>query len=321
MNTYLHVDQISHQYGKTKVLHNCTLEMKQGELLGLLGESGSGKTTLLRLIAGFETPSKGRISLGGQTLVSEGQFVLPEKRKIGMVFQDYALFPHLTVAQNIRLAASKPSLRSVDEWLALVGLSGLAGRMPDELSGGQQQRVAIVRSMAASPDLLMLDEPFSNIDESLKFRFRIELRNLLKQEKISAIFVTHDTKDALSVADRIVVMKEGEIRQIAPPETIYDHPADDYVAGLLGPFNVLERNAHRAIIVRAEHCGINHPPVTANERVNGTVVGSTYQGGTYYIEVATDRGLMLARSVVHYETQCEVVLTFATEFQREVLCR
>lgn len=292
MKPFLEFNNISHAYSKNRVLHNCSFDIKHGELIGLLGESGSGKTTILRLIAGFEHPQEGSIALSGQTLCDRSNFILPEHRNIGLVFQDYALFPHLTALQNVRLAMAK-SQRNAEAWLEVVGLGGLAGRMPDQLSGGQQQRVAIARSLAAAPEVLLLDEPFSNIDESLKFHFRLELRDILRNENMTAVFVTHDTKDALAVADRIVVLKNGEIRQTGTPAEIYDAPNDTYVAGLLGPYNLIEQHENHATIIRAEHC-IGQ---LSNDQYStqGIVQRAVYQGGHYLVEAKTDQGNRLCR--------------------------
>ncbi len=291
MKTFLDFKQVSHWYGKTEVLRDCSFSIAKGELVGLLGESGSGKTTALRLIAGFEKLKSGVISLNDQVLTSTRDFIVPEKRSIGMVFQDYALFPHLKVGENIAIGQPSSPMRSASDWLALIGLTGMESRRPDQLSGGQQQRVAIARAMAARPEILLLDEPFSNIDESLKFGFRLELSELLKQEGMTAIFVTHDTKDALAVADRIVVLKAGEIRQIGTPEDIYQRPNDTYVTGLLGPYNVLEKRNGQVKVLRAEHCRVQ-----ANGELSGIVQHVMYQGGHYLVKVKTERGCFMSRS-------------------------
>ncbi|WP_306643977.1 ABC transporter ATP-binding protein [Sanyastnella coralliicola] len=255
--SYLHIDHIDHAYGRHQVLFDCSFQMEEGQILSLLGESGSGKTTMLRLIAGFERPKKGAIHIAGDALADDSTFILPEHRDIGLVFQDYALFPHLTVEKNLKLAQKKGDSTDIRAWLKAVGLEGMESRKPDQLSGGQQQRVAIARALAARPKLLLLDEPFSNIDESLKFSFRTELKEILKKQSISAIFVTHDTKDALAIADKVVILKDGEIRQSASPEDIYRTPSDRYVAGLLGPYNVVQEHNDACTIIRAEHVRVD----------------------------------------------------------------
>ena len=208
-------------------------------MAALLGESGSGKTTLLRLIAGFDHPDSGTISLNGNTLFSSTKFVHPEKRNIGLVFQDYALFPHLSIEKNIGFGVKDKSAKStlVNRYANLLGLKDHLKKYPHEISGGQQQRVAIARSLAAQPDLLLMDEPFSNLDESMKENVRDELRNIFKQEGITCIFVTHDTNDAMSIADRILVLHNGRLLQQGDNKSIYDEPANNYVASIFGKVN------------------------------------------------------------------------------------
>lgn len=313
MNTFLSISGISHSYGKTEVLKACSFTAKSGELVALLGESGCGKTTLLRLIAGFERPTKGSIQLNGRTLVAPGSFTVPEKRQVGMVFQDYALFPHLTVEKNIGIGQSSKDQKKADDWLNLVGLDGLGRRMPHELSGGQQQRVAIARSLAASPEILLLDEPFSNIDESLKFGFRMELRSLLRKVGMNAIFVTHDTKDALAVADTIVVLKDGCIRQTGTPEEIYLHPADSYVASLMGPCSTVRSEGAKKALVRAEHLSIVHPSNQKKNTLTGTVEHVLYQGGHFLVGVRTASGLLLAQCNERPELESPVAVGYDDE--------
>lgn len=306
MMSYLDVSKVSHRYGTTQVLDGCSFSVEKGELVALLGESGSGKTTLLRLLAGFERPSSGSIRLKGETLCSEKAFVLPEKRNIGLVFQDYALFPHLNVQQNIQIGQKPSSRRKANEWLSLVGLEGLEKRKPDELSGGQQQRVAIARAMAAEPEVLLLDEPFSNIDESLKFSFRSALRELLRSEGTTAVFVTHDTKDALAVADKVVVIKDGEIRQVGTPREVYDQPSDTYVAGLLGPYTLLSKSDQEATIIRAEDCWVLAKSEATEGDYRGQVRSSMYQGRHYLVEVEGSDGLIMGHSLRPFAPHEEV---------------
>lgn len=280
MNPFLTVSGISKSFNQSNVLSDCTFTAEKGELISLLGESGSGKTTLLRIIAGFENPNRGEVIMNGRLLCNANYAMMPEHRYIGLVFQDYALFPHLNVRKNIELGMKTNLKASI--FLNMVGLEGLENRKPHELSGGQQQRVAIARSLAASPQLLLLDEPFSNIDESLKFNFRRELRELLKSQEIPSIFVTHDTKDALAIADKIIILKDGEVRQIGTPEDIYLRPADTYVAGLLGTFNTVSESQNSASIIRSENTRI----VDGSDFV---VTSSMYQGRSYLIHLQQDK--------------------------------
>lgn len=232
----LRLDTVTRQFPSQAAPAVCavSLTMQSGDLLSLLGPSGCGKTTLLRLIAGFEQPQSGTIEIGQQPVAGAGKWVPPEKRGVGMVFQDYALFPHLTIAQNIAFGLSeKPSgaiRQRVQETLALVGLEGLHDRYPHQLSGGQQQRVALARALAPHPFLVLLDEPLSNLDVQVRLRLRQELRDILKAAGTSAVFVTHDQEEALSISDAVAVMRQGCLEQIGTPETLYREPASRFVA-------------------------------------------------------------------------------------------
>jgi len=223
-----------------------SLTLHQGEILALLGPSGCGKTTLLRLIAGFEQPQAGTIALAGQPVCGP-DWLPPERRDVGIVFQDYALFPHLTVLQNVAFglgAGAKPRRRRRSDQpdaamavLDLVGLADLARRFPHELSGGQQQRVALARALAPRPALVLLDEPFSNLDVQVRLYLRQEVRGILKRVEAAGVFVTHDQEEALAIADRVVVMQAGHIEQDGPPETIYGAPASRFVAAFVTQAN------------------------------------------------------------------------------------
>ncbi|AWX54497.1 ABC transporter ATP-binding protein [Brevibacillus brevis] len=210
--TFFEVKNLTFGYasGNGSVIRDFSLQMEQGEVVGLLGNSGCGKSTLLRLIAGLESPKSGRIQIDGKVLVDQGQFVEPEQRGIGMIFQDYALFPHLTVEQNIlfglhRLSKAERLIR-LKEMLALVQLEGYGKRYPHELSGGQQQRVAFARALAPRPAILLMDEPFSNLDAELKTKIRDDLKRMLRAAKMTSILVTHDKADAETICDRIIRM-------------------------------------------------------------------------------------------------------------------
>jgi iron(III) transport system ATP-binding protein len=211
-------------------------------LLALLGPSGCGKTTTLRLIAGFERLDSGSIEIGGRLVAGPRLHLPPEKRRVGMVFQEYALFPHMTVAENVRFGLhsySGSKVTRIDDVLDLVGLHGLGERMPSELSGGQQQRVALARALAPEPELILLDEPFSNLDAGLRVRVRAEIRAILKQAGATAVFVTHDQEEALSLVDQIAVLMEGKVLQIASPQQLYHQPASRAVAEFIGDANFL----------------------------------------------------------------------------------
>jgi iron(III) transport system ATP-binding protein len=228
-------------FGPVRAVDGVDLDVPEGSICALLGPSGCGKTTALRLIAGFERPDGGEIRAGDRLLAGPGVFLPPERRRIGMVFQDYALFPHLTVTGNVAYGLGRRERRGsrVAELLALVGLEGHADRRPNELSGGQQQRVALARALAAAPGLVLLDEPFSNLDASLRIQVRQEVRSILLAAGVTALFVTHDQEEALSLADTVAVMRDGRIEQAGTPEEVYGRPANRWVAGFLGDADVL----------------------------------------------------------------------------------
>ncbi|MFA4968335.1 MAG: ABC transporter ATP-binding protein [Sulfuritalea sp.] len=246
----LEVDRVSHAYGKHAVVRDLSFNLAQGEIACLLGSSGCGKTTMLRLIAGFEKPSSGSVRLNGTTIASEKSQIPAEARRIGMVFQDYALFPHLSIADNIGFGLREKSAlatrRRVDEMLELIGLAEHGARYPHELSGGQQQRVALARALAPQPHLLLLDEPFSNLDVELRERLSLEVRDILKRAGMAAILVTHDQNEAFAVADMVGIMREGCIEQWDTPYNLYHRPATRHVADFIGqgvflPGEVLSR--------------------------------------------------------------------------------
>jgi iron(III) transport system ATP-binding protein len=250
---FLRCQDVSKGFGTVVAVDRATLEVERGHTLALLGASGCGKTTLLRLIAGFERPDAGVIALGERTLNAPGTFVAPERRRVGLVFQDYALFPHLSVASNVAFGMKARGARRarIEELLSLVGLDGLANRMPHELSGGQQQRVALARSLAAEPDLILLDEPFSNLDTGLRARVRAEVRQIIETLGTTAVFVTHDQEEALSLAGRVAVMIDGRIEQVGRPMEVYSHPATRAVAEFLGDANFLPGEARDGEVTTA----------------------------------------------------------------------
>ncbi|MGC1394763.1 MAG: ABC transporter ATP-binding protein [Coleofasciculaceae cyanobacterium] len=244
----LQLENITKQFAKTATtaVDNVTLALPQGDLLGLLGPSGCGKTTLLRLIAGFEEPQAGIIKVDGRTVAGGGNWIAPEKRDIGMVFQDYALFPHLTVAKNVafglhnsRKKALFNTQKRTAEVIALVGLQGMENRFPHQLSGGQQQRVALARAIAPQPALVLLDEPLSNLDVQVRLRLRQEVRDILKNTGTSGVFVTHDQEEALSISDWVAVMQQGRLEQFGTPEDIYREPKSRFVAEFVTQANFL----------------------------------------------------------------------------------
>jgi iron(III) transport system ATP-binding protein len=238
--TAIDIQRVTKRYGEAVAVNGCDLQVGAGEIVALLGPSGSGKTTLLRLIAGFEKPDEGLIFIEDRAVVDVGNglWVAAEERGVGMVFQDYALFPHLTVAQNIRFGlhgASKPERQArVEELLRLTELAAYADRYPHELSGGQQQRVALARALAPRPRVVLLDEPFNGLDPDLRPQMRREVAEILRQLGTAAILVTHDQEEALGMADRVAVVRNGQLQQIGTPEDIYYSPATPFVANFVG---------------------------------------------------------------------------------------
>ena len=230
----------SKSFGAVKAVDGANLCVERGELVALLGPSGCGKTTLLRLVAGFERPDAGEVRLLDRTVAGGATWVPPEKRRVGMVFQDYALFPHLTVAENVGFGVLRRERgRRVPELLEIVGLDLLGSRFPHELSGGQQQRVALARALAPSPEIVLLDEPWSNIDPLLRGTMRDELAAILRGIGVTVVLVTHDREEAFSLADRIALMRDGTIVQEGSPEELYLAPADRWTAEFVGAGNFL----------------------------------------------------------------------------------
>ncbi|HEX3245517.1 MAG TPA: ABC transporter ATP-binding protein [Chloroflexota bacterium] len=240
--TILKLDNVVKVFGKTRAVDGSSFEVARGEFFTLLGPSGCGKTTTLRMVAGLERNDAGVISYGGQPIAdpSRGLFVPPHKRNVGMVFQSYAIWPHMTVFENVayplrlRKVSNSVIKDKVERVLELVGMGGLGDRPAPLLSGGQQQRVALCRALVYEPDLLLLDEPFSNLDAKLREQMRIEVKLLQRQLQIAVLFVTHDQTEALTMSDRIAVMNLGKTEQMGPPASLYDEPASPFVRDFLG---------------------------------------------------------------------------------------
>jgi len=239
---FLEIEHLEKSFGPTRVVKDFNLNIDKGEFVSLLGPSGCGKTTVLRMVAGFETPTSGAIRIDGKDVVG----LRPNQRNIGMMFQAYALFPNLTVAQNVafglRVAGvdKAESARRVDEMLGLIGLPDLGSRYPFQLSGGQQQRVALARALAVRPRVLLLDEPLSALDAKIRVSLREEMRAIQQRLGITTIFVTHDQEEALSISDRVVVMHQGVADQIGSPHEIYNRPTTRFVANFVGTLNLIE---------------------------------------------------------------------------------
>lgn len=246
------VDEIAVHYGATPAIDDFTLDVEEGSLVALVGPSGCGKTTALRAIAGFEQPVAGTIRIRGSLVSGDGTMVAPEHRNVGMVFQEYALFPHISVAENVGYGVrGSDRVSRVQEVLQLVGLEEFGDRFPHELSGGEQQRVALARALAPGPDVVLLDEPFSNLDAPQRERMRRELRKILKAARVTAIFVTHDQAEALAIADVIAVMNEGHVRQVGTPDDVYAAPVSPWVAKFLGDAVIFSGSASEGSVSTA----------------------------------------------------------------------
>jgi iron(III) transport system ATP-binding protein len=232
--TDVHVEGITANYGGAPVLHDLGLDVGSGEVVAVLGASGSGKTTLLRVLAGFLRPTSGEVRFGDRVVSSDSTWVPPEHRRVGIVPQEGALFPHLDVAGNVAFGLPRGSSARVEEMLEMVGMAGMGRRRPQELSGGQQQRVALARALAPEPDVLCLDEPFSALDASLRTRLRGEVREVLARTGTTTILVTHDQEEALSIADRVAVVRDGRVVQVDTPDDLYGHPVDLDTARFVG---------------------------------------------------------------------------------------
>ena len=308
MPDVLEVEALSHAYGNVPVLDRVSLRIGEGELVSVLGRSGAGKTTLLRAIGGFLTPSAGRITVGGKDFFRDGRIlVAPERRGLGIVFQDYALFSHMTVTENVAFGLSRKERHGsrVSELLAAVGLSEHADKLPSALSGGQQQRVALARAIAPKPPLLLLDEPFANLDAALRTELERELRTILAATGTAALMITHDRREALSIADRVAIMEAadtgGAITQLAAPQTVYTEPATPEAARLTGdcaivhasctenvahtPFGEVPSRSSIAgdalLLIRPESFAI-----TARSTGPARVVGRSFQGAEIRYRVA-----------------------------------
>jgi iron(III) transport system ATP-binding protein len=257
------VEGVEKRFDETVAVAGVDLDIPEGEIVAVLGPSGCGKTTLLRLIAGFERPDAGTVTVGGETVAGPRAWVPPERRRIGMVFQDYALFPHLRVKANVafglsrRVAAERDALTA--RALGLVGLADKADRYPHELSGGERQRVALARALAPEPEIVLLDEPFSSLDATLRAELRRDVEEILRKANATALLVTHDQEEALSLADQVAVMRDGRIQQQGTPEEVYGRPTDHWVTSFLGDAEVLPGTAAGGAV----ECELGRFPVPA----------------------------------------------------------
>ena len=234
---YLEVENLVKSYGNNPVIKNLTFSIEKGQLISFVGESGSGKSTFLKCLSGLENINSGKVILNNKIINDKNLFVKPQRRKIGYVFQDYPLFPHLNIRENICFNLEKRYFKNFEDIVKLTNLKQLLERYPHEISGGEQQRVSIARSIIREPDLLLLDEPFSNLDANIKYSIRDEICKIIKKTNTTTILVTHDINDALNISDKILIFKAGIVQQYSDPEKMYCEPANCYCAEVLGEIN------------------------------------------------------------------------------------
>ena len=262
---YLEVKNLVKSYNNSEiVINNLSFSVEQGQLISFVGESGSGKSTFLKCLSGLEIPNSGFISLNGEIINGDNVFVKPQNRKIGYVFQDYPLFPHLNVKENICFNLNDRYLKNFTKIIDLTNLNSLLKRYPHEISGGEQQRVCIARSIIREPDLLLLDEPFSNLDANIKFSIRDEICKIIRDSEVTTILVTHDMNDAFNISDKILIFKDGISQQFSSPETMYCEPANCYCAETLGDVNKFPID-DKIYYIRPENLNIvNHSEYSIN---------------------------------------------------------
>ena len=309
---YLQATDLAKRFDDTVALAGVDLNVERGESLALLGPSGCGKTTLLRILAGLEVPDLGSVRVDGTILTDGTRSVPPEQRRIGMVFQDWALFPHLTVERNVAFGLDRNEIDRgrASEALAMVGLAHLGSRYPDQLSGGQAQRVALARALAPRPRLLLFDEPFSNLDAGMRAKVRADVASLMRDVGMTSIFVTHDQEESFVVGDRVAIMRGGAVEQVGRPVDVYRYPASPWVATFLGAANVLNgmaTNGHAStvagriplagpmrgpcrVVVRPEHVIVSHGE-------QGVVSSVEYYGHDTSYEVAVNGTRLVARAI------------------------
>lgn len=323
-NTVLEMTGVSKQFGSDRALWNFNLSLNDNEIMTLIGPSGCGKTTALRIIAGLEEPDEGTVVLQDQTVTGGGTFVPPEQRNVGFVFQDLALFPHMTVAENVAFGLSNDTENvenRVNDILGFVGLGAFRHRYPENLSGGQKQRVALARSLVTKPSVLLMDEPFSNLDKSLRDRLRHEVRDILKESEIPTLFVTHDQEEAIFLGDRTAVMSEGTVEQVNKPEEVVVHPESRFVAEFLGPTEFLPaektsegvetevqtlppsmvdtpEDEHFDLMVRADDIRVD---VADNGEADGVVEDAEFLGGLFRYKIRLKSGRCVYSLLNHSE--------------------
>lgn len=300
--SYIKIENVVKKFGEKSVIKGISLEFEKGEFISFLGSSGCGKTTMLRMIAGFEEPTSGHIEIDGKVLYSDKNKIMlpPGKRNLGMVFQSYAVWPHMNLFDNvayplkIQKVEKEEIHRRTMEMLDVVGLSGREKEYPWAFSGGQQQRIALARALVMQPSVLLLDEPLSNLDAHLRDKMKEEIRNIQKRMNITVIYVTHDQSEALQMSDKIVILNEGRVEQIAGPTEIYHEPKTPFVAGFVGKNNIFEYQG-KTIAVRPENLLVSAQQPERSDRIQATVSHSIFQGTHYFCHLESAYGHMLAQ--------------------------
>jgi iron(III) transport system ATP-binding protein len=321
----IQLEGVSKRYwpGPVSAVDGVSLQVSEGEIITLLGPSGCGKTTTLRLIAGFEVPDEGTIRIGGRPVAGPGAWVPPEKRGVGMVFQDYALFPHLTVGENVMFGLDRwkrgDRKAKAREVLSILDLQAQFNRYPHELSGGQQQRVALARALAPEPLLILMDEPFSNLDAHLRDQVRDEVVGILRKAGVTCIFVSHDQRDALAISDRVAVMNRGRIEQVGSPREIYKHPESVFVATFVGRTNLLQgriQNENGCVLTDfGSFCRVDRIGLP-----NGTqVMVSVRPDGFESCEEGTLHGRILSTTYTGAQVEAEITMPSAHGGERRLV--
>lgn len=301
MKNILTLSNISKSFDNVDVLKDITLDIQKGKIISLLGKSGSGKSTLLNLIAGFERSEEGEMYLNNKVLSNKNTFVEAQERNIGFVFQNYALFPHMTVFENITFGIdnlpTKEKRRISTELLKVVHLEGFEKRYPHELSGGQQQRIALIRAMALSPELILLDEPFSGIDTMLKAQIQKELLEILKATHKTAIIVTHDANEAMAMSDKIIYLENGKIMQYDTPQNIYKFPKTKNIAKSFGVANFITKD-NKDYCVRVDECKLGD-----SGEYKVSILSQSFQGDKYILDIKFNENIFTVYSSVHLEDE------------------
>ena len=305
---FLKVKDLKKYYNqKEPLIKNLNFSVNKGDIISFIGESGSGKTTFLKCLAGLEKINSGSIELNGNILNNENSFVEPNKRKIGFVFQDYPLFPHLNVLENISINLEKNFFSKIDYILDLTNLKHLKKRFPDQLSGGEQQRVCLARALVREPELLLLDEPFSNLDSNIKASIQEEIHKIIKETKTTTILVTHDISDTFNISDKILIFKAGILQQYDNPVSMYCNPVNCYCAKILGDLNQININK-KTFYLRPEKIRLSE-----KSKFSGTVEKSLFSGKEYKISANIDGDIWVFFNDFSLEKNQKIYLDFNNE--------